>query len=267
MKKFLITLLIFIICHAGAYAEKLKAVALNEFATTNPNADIKVYVYEDFYLHSQVLMPHGSVLVGKIANISQPKPWMNAGFKFVPIYYMDSEKRKYKINMPLSAKYAAPSEIDKDAMVDSARDFGIGRFIPGAKFIKNAFNGARQRQGGVIKGAAKNIYKHTFWAKGEMGAHIRIKKYDCFYLIFPIYDKDKYPFEQLFTQIDNYGNPLVEQKNGTIVPKKDDVVEGSDLQVNYPTEHQIKDKIFYLSRPKKPKKVKDDLVKDIKKSF
>ena len=90
MKKFLITLLIFIICQAGAYAEKLKAVALNEFATTNPNADIKVYVYEDFYLHSQVLMPHGSVLVGKIANISQPKPGMNAGFKFVPIYYMDT---------------------------------------------------------------------------------------------------------------------------------------------------------------------------------
>ncbi len=168
--------------------------------------------------------------------------------------------------MPLCGKYATPSEIDKDALVDSARDTGIAQFIPGAKFIKNAFNGARQRQGSILKGAGKNIYKHTIFAKAEMGSHVRIKKYDCFYFVFPSYDKEDYSFDKLFTQIDNYGNPLPKQDHvGN--PKKAPIVEGSDLEVNYPVEHQIKNKIFYLSKPKKLKNVKQDMETEIKKSF
>ena len=108
------------------------------------------------------------------------------------------------------------------------------------------------------KSATKNVYKHTFWAKAEMGSHVRIKKYDCFYLVFPNYNKDDYSFDKLLTQIDNYGNPLPKENRvgNPQIPQK---VEGSDLQINYPSEHQVKNHINYLSKPKKLKECNSKL--------
>ena len=66
MKKLFYLLMFLIFFQTSCYAGSLKAIALNDFTTLDNEATIKIYVAQDYYLTTKLLIPEGSVLVGSI---------------------------------------------------------------------------------------------------------------------------------------------------------------------------------------------------------
>ncbi len=100
---------------------------------------------------------------------------------------MTPDKVKYKLNLPVCGSYTPITDIDEEQLAHSGVMFTIGKFIPGASFIYNGIKGMKQRKGSRIKGAASNIYKHSFLSQKEKGSEVQIKRLDCFYVSFPSY--------------------------------------------------------------------------------
>ena len=122
---------------------------------------------------------------------------------------MDIQKYKYKTEQEIIGNFSKVPQIDKNDTGKKAARAATDEAIPGSGHVRNAYNGSKQRQKGRIGGAAKNIYKHSFLSWKEKGSHLSIKKGDFFYINFPTYNQDEYAFENVFSQIDNYGNPLI----------------------------------------------------------
>lgn len=237
MKKFLLSLICFLMIQTTCFAGKMKTAALNNFSTENPNAQVRLFVLEDFYLNNSFLIPKDSVLVGKISEVKEPKRLKrDAKFKVLILYFMDSQQNKYKIDLPIEAKYGKPLEIDKKNLAESGAIFIAGQFIPGASYIYHGVQGAANAKGNRVKGAVSNIYEHSFLTMARKGNHLKIKKYDCFNMVFPKYKEEEYNYQTLLTPIDNYGNVL-----------KNKEIDGAKLEINYPHKHQKNHKIKYSS--------------------
>ena len=253
MKKLLILSLFFFLSALTANSAALKAVSMSNFTTADSGAYIKIYVAEDFYLHSKFLIPEGSVLAGEVVNIKNPKRLKrDADFDFIVYYYMDDKHNKYKIEKPLSGNFSKATDIDKKKMLKSAAIAITSHFIPGFSYAIHAYEGAKNSAHHKFRGAIVNVYEHSILSYIEKGTHLRIKKNDCFYIKFPAYNQEEYNYETLLTSIDNYGNPTVEYRiDGT--RKNASSVEGANLAPNYPIKHQYGKRVFYLARPKKEK--------------
>jgi len=248
MKRLITILICFIFLQIQSFAGQMKVVALNDFTTLDNEAKIKIYVAEDYYLNTKLLIPEGSVFVGSIADIKEPKRLKrNADFDFVAFYYMDAQKYKYRIETPIVGNYSTTAKLDKNNSGKKVAFAVTDKIAAGSGHVRNAHNGAKQRKQGRIKGAMTNLYQHSILSWKDKGTHLNIKKGDCFYINFPMYNQNEYSFEKVFTQIDNYGNPLIEKKKNQLKP------QGSELEPNYPYKHQYNSRIFYLAHPKKEK--------------
>ena len=236
-----------------ADAATMKVVSLSNFSTLNSSSYIKLYVAEDFYLHSKFLIPKGSVLAGEVINIKDPKRLKrNSDFDFSILYYMDDKQNKYKFQKPVCGNYSRGANWDKKKMAKSSVITVISRFIPGFSYAIHACEGAKNSTNHKVRGALVNVYENSIFSYHEKGTHLKIKKYDCFYIIFPQYKQEEYSYDTLLMSIDNYGNSTGEYKiDGTI--KQTSSVEGANLAPNYPIKHQYGKRVFYLAHPKKEK--------------
>ena len=252
MKKFCLTIALLFISTLSCHSAIMKVVAMNDFTTLDKSAAIKVYVAQDCYLHQNLIIPEGSVLSGSITEISDPKRLKrDADFNFMVCYYMDNNKNKYKINLPLCGDYTKAMDINEKEMAKSAAISGTSKVVPGLNYAIYAAEGATKHKGHRVKGAAKSVYDHSILSWGKKGSHLRIKRGDCFCFKFPSYDEEEYTYQTLLIPIDKYGNEIKKHEVDRFLNPSS--VEGSQLEPNYPYKHQINRRVFYLSHPKKDK--------------
>lgn len=255
MKKLFLIFTLIVISASSASASIMKVVSMNDFTTLDKSAEIKVYVAQDCYLHKNLIIPEGSVLVGSISEIKDPKRLKrDADFDFMVCYYMDNSKNKYRINLPLCGNYTKALDIDEKKVAKSAAISGTGKIVPGLNYAIYAAEGAKKHKGRRVKGAAKNIYDHSLLSMGKRGSHIRIQRGNCFCLKFPSYDEEEYTYQTLLTPIDKYGNEVKNHEIDRFLNPS--TVEGSKLESNYPYKNQINKRVYYIAHPSKKERKK-----------
>ena len=148
MKKFYLSLILSLLLCAPALAKTIEVEALNDFSTANPPNTMSVKVVTDVIEDSQVIIPKGTIVHGKIVNVKDPKRLKrNATFSFEPTSYIDTQGTAHHVKRQFAGKYT--TKLDKKEVAKSAA-LSVGSY-----FVKGLSMGYRTIEG-VVKDEEDN---------------------------------------------------------------------------------------------------------------
>lgn len=181
MKKFLVSLLIFLFLPCLAFAEDMKVMALCDFSTDEPS-EIKVQVLQTVSIDEDVTIDIGSVVVGKMVDIVPAKRLKrDATFSFVPSYFVTPNREKYTINRTYTGKFSPKIELDKADLARSAILSVGDHFFKGISAGFYAVQGAiKDEKGNRFVSSINNVYENSFLSYVEKGGATCIKSKSMF---------------------------------------------------------------------------------------
>ena len=201
MKKFYLSLVVTLLLCTPAFAKMIEVEALNNFSTANPPKTISVKVVYDIIEESQVVIPKGTIVHGKIVNVKDPKRLKrDASFSFEPISYTDPEGNVNVVKRSFKGKYTTP--IDKKKLAKKAA-LGVGNyFVKGLSMGVSTIEGVvKNEEDNRLKSGAKALYNSSPVSYIEEGKDIEIKTGEIFYLNFTAPNEEDSPNYE-FTQLD-----------------------------------------------------------------
>ncbi|MBE7703139.1 MAG: hypothetical protein E7Z89_03710 [Cyanobacteria bacterium SIG28] len=177
------------------FAKNVKVEALSSFSTTNPPKTWKVKVIEDFVTKNGFSVNHGSIIEGRIDNVTDPKRLKrNASFVFTPIYYYDVKSQiNYQIKQDFAGKYSSLSDLDAKTIAKNGAIFVgnqvlDGFFGPGIAVTEGLI---KNEQGNRAKSVAVSVYEKTPLSYASKGKEIEIKAGQQFVMSFKHLNEDK----------------------------------------------------------------------------
>lgn len=189
MKKFFIILsFVLLFGIQPAMAKTIKVQAVTNFSTANPPSIWQVRVAEDFYLEDGTHYYAGSIIEGKIVDVTDPQRLKrNAAFKFIPLSYYDSNTNQvYKVNKKITGKYNALGDIKagtvvKKGAIAASSHFISGFIAPGVALVEGA---VKNEEGNRAKSAAVSVYESTPLSYINKGKELEIQKDQIFSMSF-----------------------------------------------------------------------------------
>ncbi len=183
MKKLLLLLIVLI--GAPVFAQKVEVQALQSFSTLEPSKTLTVGLLEDFYVDEELVAPCGMAMTGLVFDIRDPKRLKrDAGFSFVPQYYIDCDGKKIYIKKQYYAKYGKAldkSKLAKSAALSAANQLIFSGFSYAAATIEGV---AKNEEGNRLKSGAQALYESTPLSYANKGEDLELEKGDVFVLKF-----------------------------------------------------------------------------------
>lgn len=187
MRKVLLLICLFLTLQP-VLAKNVKVEALSNFTTAYPPKTWKVKVIEDFVTKNGFLVNYGSIIEGKIENVTEPKRLKrNASFVFTPMYYYDAKSKvNYQIKQDFIGKYSSISDLDAKTLAKNGAIFVgnqvlDGFFGPGIAVTEGLI---KNEQGNRAKSVAVSVYEKTPLSYASKGKEIEIKAGQQFIMSF-----------------------------------------------------------------------------------
>ena len=176
MKKNILFILVLglIIC-LPTKAEVMKAKAINEISTANPEEFISVELSRDFTLDNEIILKKKYILTGKMLDITEPGKWHhNASFTFIPTSYTDLDGTTHEITKEIRATYRQKIKPDL-----KHSEITVGPWMFSPAYIDDTKK--------IIHGKTKEVFegycdRSTPWGKGTQ---IDIKPKEKIFFNFP----------------------------------------------------------------------------------
>lgn len=195
MKKKLILLAVLLLGLQPVMAKNVKVQAMSDFSTANPPETWSLRIVEDVVTKDDgYVIPAGSVINGKIANVTDPKRLKrNATFTFVPVSLYDAGKKQtFHIEQNFQGKYSSMSDVSAGSLAKSGAIFVgnklvDGVFGPGVAIVEGA---VKNEHGNRAKSAAVSLYESTPLSYANKGNEMEIKKDQIFIMSFKTKDDE-----------------------------------------------------------------------------
>ncbi len=188
MKKLIFILILSFLFMQSSFAKNIKVEALEDFSTANPSETWELMIVEDYMTEDGFIINSGSVITGKITDITNPKRLKrNATFNFVPFKYCDSlTKEIYNLEDGYIGKYSPVSDVKATSIIEKGAVMASSHFIsgfigPGVALIKGI---AKNENGNRAKSAIISVYKSTPLSFISKGKELEIKKGQVFIMNF-----------------------------------------------------------------------------------
>ena len=197
MKKFLAIIFIMTFVNLSpVFAKNVKVTALSDFSTINPPKSWSVEVAESFTTKSGYEVPAGSIISGKITDVTNPKRLKrNAGFKFIPTSFYDSKTNEtYKVNKDYVGKYNFLGDIKTSEVIEKGAIAAGNHFIsctigPGIALAEGV---VKNEQGNRAKSAVVSVYESTPLSYVSKGKELEFKRGQVFTMNFKMLDEEDY---------------------------------------------------------------------------
>lgn len=194
MKKFiLIIVLMIFVCTPSVFARNVKVMAMSDFSTANPPQSWSLKVVEGFTTKNGYEVRTGSVITGKIVDVTSPKRLKrNASFKFIPVSFYDiTTDKTYRVDKELVGKYNSMGDITAGKVVEkgaiAAGNYFINSTIgTGVALVKGA---VKNEEGNRAKSAAVSVYESTPLSYVSKGKEMEIKSGQTFTMNFKFSDE------------------------------------------------------------------------------
>lgn len=195
MKKKLILLSVLLLGLQPVMAKNIKVQAMSDFSTANPPETWSLKVVEDVVTKDDsYVIPAGSVINGKITNVTDPKRLKrNATFTFIPVSLYDAGKKQtFHIEQNVQGKYSSMSDVSAGSLAKSGAIFVgnklvDGVFGPGVAIVEGA---VKNEHGNRAKSAAVSLYESTPLSYANKGKEMEIKKDQIFIMNFKTKDDE-----------------------------------------------------------------------------
>lgn len=194
MKKKLILLAVLLLGLQPVMAKNIKVQAMSDFSTANPPETWELKIVEDVKIKDESVIPAGSVITGKIADVTDPKRLKrNATFTFVPVSLYDAGKKQtFHIDQNVQGKYSSMSDVSAGSLAKSGAIFVgnklvDGVFGPGVALVEGA---VKNEHGNRAKSAAVSLYESTPLSYANKGKEMEIKKDQIFIMSFKTKDDE-----------------------------------------------------------------------------
>ncbi len=188
MKKICALIVLAFVSMQPVMAKNVKVQAMSDFTTANPPSVWKVRVVEDFVTQNDYTISAGSVIEGKIVDVTEPKRLKrNATFTFLPVRLYDAgKKQNYVIEQNIIGKYSSLSGVSVGSVAKSGaimvgNKLVDGFFGPGVALVEGA---VKNEQGNRAKSAVVSVYESTPLSYANKGKEIEIKKDQIFVMSF-----------------------------------------------------------------------------------
>lgn len=188
MKKIFLLILSFAISVSSAYAKNLRVEAMSDLSTANPPETWQVKIVDGFIADNGFVVYSGSILEGKIENVSEPKRLKrNAAFVFVPTKYYDAGDKTCKnVKEKLQGKYSSMTDVSVGSVAKT------GAIMVGDKVISGFFGSGvalvqgavKNEQGNRAKSAAVSVYENSPLSYINKGKELEIQKGQVFVMSF-----------------------------------------------------------------------------------
>lgn len=193
MKKLFMSLFITACFIQPVMAKNVKVEAMSDFSTANPPQTWKLKVVEPFMSKTDFLVQNGSIIEGKITDVTEPKRLKrNATFTFVPVRFYDENGKEYDITQDIVGKYSSLSGVSagtlaKQGAVLVGNKLVDGFFGPGVALVEGA---VKNEHGNRAKSAAVSVYESTPLSYANKGKEIEIPKGKIFIMNFKELDDE-----------------------------------------------------------------------------
>ena len=194
MKKTLLILSLILIT-SPVMAKNVKVEALSNFSTANPPQTWDLKILDTFATKSGFVVSEGSVITGKITNVTEPKRLKrNASFRFIPVSYYDIRNgQTYSVSQNFIGKYNSIGDITAGEVIEQGAIAAGNHFIsatigPGVALVKGA---VKNEEGNRAKSAAVSVYESTPLSYISKGKEMEIKKGQVFSMSFNLKDEDE----------------------------------------------------------------------------
>ena len=196
MKKILLVLTsIIVLCTQPAIAKNVKVQSMSDFSTTNPSQHLELKVVESFDIKSGVYIPAGTIIIGDVCDIKQPKRLKrNANFSFIPKEYIDVQTGEYhSIDKLIVGKYSSLTDVSAAKIIEkgavTAGNKLIGAYVgPSVALVQGV---VKNEEGNRAKSAAVAVYESTPLSYVNKGKDLEIKKDQIFVMSFKFKDDDE----------------------------------------------------------------------------
>ncbi len=193
-KTLLITLLFLLGSSLPTFAKNVKVMAMSDFSTANPPQTWNLKIVEPFTTKNGYEVYAGSVLTGKITDVTDPKRLKrNASFKFIPVSFYDIKtKTSYHVNKDYVGKYNSIGDVTAGEVVEkgaiTAGNYFISSTIgPGVALVQGA---VKNESGNRVKSAAISVYQSTPLSYISKGKEMEIKAGQTFLMNFKLQDEE-----------------------------------------------------------------------------
>ena len=195
MRKILLLLILLIFgSFTSVFAKNVEVMALSDFSTANPPSTWSLKVMKGFTTKSGYEVREGSVVTGKITDVTDPKRLKrNASFKFIPVSFYDIKTNEtYHVDKDIVGKYNSLGDITAGEVVEkgavTAGNYFISSTIgPGVALVKGV---VKNEQGNRAKSAAVSVYESTPLSYVSKGKELEVKTGQTFTMNFKIQDED-----------------------------------------------------------------------------
>ena len=195
MKKFLLILGFIILAGSlPVMAKNVKVQAMSDFSTENPPGIWNLKIVEGFTTKNGFQVVEGSVLTGKIIDVTDPKRLKrNATFRFIPVSYHDIRNGEtYGIDKEIVGKYNSLGDIKATDVIEkgavTAGNYFISSTIgPGVALVKGA---VKNESGNRAKSAVVSVYESTPVSYISKGKELEIKEGQVFLMSFKLQDEE-----------------------------------------------------------------------------
>lgn len=163
---------------------------MSDFTTANPPSTWDVKVVEGFTTKSGYEVVSGSVITGKIIDVTEPKRLKrNATFRFIPVSFYDAKtEQSYHIEKDYVGKYNTMGDITAGEVVEKGAIAAGNHFIsstigPGVALVKGV---VKNEEGNRVKSAAVSVYESTPLSYASKGKEMEVKKGQIFTMNFEL---------------------------------------------------------------------------------
>lgn len=195
MKKSFLVLALMLAGLQPALALNVKVQSMSDFTTANPPETWKLKVVEDVKTKSEYVIPAGSIIEGKVVDVTDPKRLKrDATFTFVPVSLYDAGKKQtFAIEQNVKGKYSSLSGVSvgsvaKQGAVYVGNKLADGLFGPGIAIVEGA---VKNEHGNRAKSAAVSLYESTPLSYANKGKEMEIKKDQIFIMSFKTKDEQQ----------------------------------------------------------------------------